>query len=353
MKRTPLYNRHVENNGRMVEFAGFELPVQYESIIKEHMAVREKAGMFDVSHMGKIVIEGADAAKNMDYIFSNSFSNMKDGVCKYSLMLYPDGRQVDDVLVYKKRDDNYFVVINAANAKKDINWIEEHLQGDVKLVDYSDSTSIIALQGPKSKDILESISESDLPSKFFSFIEDVNIGEVRAMVSRTGYTGEYGYEIYVKNEDAESVFDMLLEKSVRPCGLGARDTLRFEASMPLYGHELGGDIHISSADLDIFIKMDKKDFIGKDAILNKPDDLPIRVGVKMLTRQIARGNEKVYSDGKEIGYITSGAHCPYLGGSYAMAYLDKNFANEGTKLGVDIRGKMVDAEVVALPFIKK
>lgn len=357
-KKTALYDCHVACGGKMVPFAGYILPVQYETgVIKEHMAVRQKAGMFDVSHMGEVLFEGPDALKNLNHILTNDFTSMVDGQVRYSVMCYDNGGCVDDLIVYKYNDEKYFVVVNAANREKDVKWIQERISGDVKFTDVSDDYSQIALQGPLAHSILIKLcDESKLPVKYYYFSPEVEVDGVKCIVSQTGYTGESGYEIYMPNESAPKLWNAILEAGKEfgliPCGLGARDTLRLEAGMPLYGHEMNDSIDPLETGLKFGVKM-KKEFIGRDAIEAKGAFTRKRVGLKVTGRGVARENEKVFVGDKEIGWTTSGTHCPFLGYAVAMAILDIDYTEIGTQVEVDIRGRRVPAEVVALPFYKK
>ncbi len=353
-KKTPLYDEHVKLLGKIVPFAGYLLPVQYSGVIAEHNAVRNDVGIFDVSHMGELLLKGKDCLENLNRIMTNSFDTMQIGACRYTLMLYPNGTQVDDLIVYKKAEDEYLLVLNASNTEKDIAYISLNLKGDCKATDLSDETAQIALQGPNSKAVITKYcSEEELPTKYYSFKEDVMIAGVKCLVSRTGYTGEFGYEIYLDPKDAPKVWSAFVEGGALPCGLGARDTLRLEASMPLYGHELSDEIHVMSTGLNFAIKTDKEDFIGKSEVLNPPANLPVRVGLKVTGRGIVRENEVVLSNGIQIGKTTSGTHCPHLGAAFAMAYVDKQFSEVGTELIAVVRGREIPVKVVSLPFYKK
>ena len=358
-RKTALYDCHVACGGKIVPFAGYLLPVQYETgVIKEHMAVRTQAGLFDVSHMGEVVFEGPDALKNINYILTNDFTNMRDGQIRYSVMCYDDGGVVDDLIVYRYNQNKYLLVVNAANRDKDVKWMQEHLSGDVVFTDISDQLSQVALQGPKADAILRKLAkEEDIPAKYYTFVPEGLVGGVKCIISQTGYTGESGYELYMNNEDAVKIWNMLLEagkeEGLIPCGLGARDTLRLEAAMPLYGHEMNDVIHPLETGLKFAVKLQKEDFIGKKALEAKSVLTRKRVGLKMIGRGIARENEKVYVGDKEVGWTTSGTHCPYLGYAIAMAILDLDYTEIGTKVEVEVRGRRIEAEVVALPFYKK
>lgn len=357
--KTPLYDCHVACGGKIVPFAGYLLPVQYEEgIIAEHMAVRTKAGLFDVSHMGEVLLSGPDALKNIQNLVTNNCENMVEGQVKYSPMCNEAGGVVDDLMVYKMGEERYMLVINAANRHKDVAWMKEHLTGSVQFEDVSDATAQIALQGPHALDILKKVTEDCyIPKKYYTFVEKGIVASTQCIISRTGYTGEDGFELYTKVEDAKVLWETLLkvgsDLGLIPCGLGARDTLRLEASMPLYGHEMDDEITPLEAGLTGYVKMDKEDFIGKSAIAHKGAPTRKRVGLKMKGRGIAREHFVVFSEGKEIGMTTSGTHCPYLGYAVAMALLDVNASEIGTEVEVDIRGKKISAEVIRLPFYKK
>ncbi|WRR95062.1 glycine cleavage system aminomethyltransferase GcvT [Sinanaerobacter sp. ZZT-01] len=358
-RKTPLYHCHTECGGKMVPFAGFLLPVQYKSgVITEHNAVRTKAGLFDVSHMGELMLSGTDAFENMQKILTNDFTNMEVGQCRYTLLCNESGGIVDDLLVYKMQTDQYLLVVNAANAEKDEKWIEEHLFGAVQFENRSEETAQIALQGPLSLQILKKLcSEERLPQKYYTFKKEVPVGGISCLISKTGYTGEDGYELYCNAEDAVKLWNQILEAGEADglicCGLGARDTLRLEAAMPLYGHEMNDEITPFEAGLDFAVKMKKNDFIGKSALQEKGERTRMRVGLKILGRGIAREECAVFFENKKIGTTTSGTHCPYLNAPYAMALLDREHIKPGTLVQVEVRGRMLEAEIVELPFYKK
>ena len=354
-KKTPLYHRHEEIGGKIVPFAGYLLPVQYPAgVIAEHRAVRERAGIFDVSHMGEALLEGPDAVANLDYLLSNRFGDLAIGGARYAILLYEDGGTVDDLIVYRQGEEKFFLVLNASNTDKDVAWIREHLRGDVSFTNLSDRVAQISLQGPDSKAILTGLAdETLLPGKYYTFTENVAVAGVPCMVSRTGYTGEFGYELYMAPEGAEAVWDALLDAGVQPCGLGARDTLRLEAGMPLYGHELSAQIDPITAGLGFVVKLDKEDFIGKAALVAKGEPSQVRVGLKVTGRGIVREEGRVLQGDKEIGVTTSGTHCPTLNVSCAMAYVDKAHAELGTAVEVEVRGRRVAAEIVSLPFYSR
>lgn len=357
--KTPLYESHLALKGKMIPFAGYLLPVQYPAgVIAEHMAVRTKAGLFDVSHMGEILITGPDALKNINHLFTNDFTNMKDGQVRYSPMCYEGGGVVDDLIVYRYNEEKYFIVVNAANRHKDVEWMKAHLTGEAKLQDISDEFVQLALQGPLAHEILSKLTdESALPGRYYTFVKEVTAAGVKCLVSCTGYTGENGYELYCAPEDGVRLWNAILEAGeplgLIPCGLGARDTLRLEASMPLYGHEMDETINPLEAGLDFSVKMQKEDFIGKAGI---EKNLPVsrkRVGLKVTGRGIVRENCPVFLGERQIGVTTSGTHCPYLGYPVAMALVKADQTEAGTGVEVDVRGRRVAAEITPLPFYKK
>ncbi len=357
-RKTSLYETHVKWGGTMVAFAGYLLPIQYkEGIISEHMAVRTKAGIFDVSHMGEVTLCGRDALSNIQNLTTNDCSSMKAGQVKYTLMCNHQGGIVDDLLVYKIEDEKYMLVINAANRHKDVEWIEKNLNGEVEFSDISDSVAQIALQGPCSLEILSKLAEEQyIPKKYYSFVEKGIAAGIECIISKTGYTGEDGFELYCKAEDAPAMWNEILKAGeqygLMPCGLGARDTLRLEAAMPLYGHEMNDEITPIEAGLSFFVKMEKDNFIGKSALEGKGTPAQKRVGLKLI-KGIAREGSQVFIDGQKIGCITSGTYCPYLRYPVAMAYIDSKYTEIGTVVEIDVRGRMLSAEITSLPFYKR
>jgi len=367
-KKTPLYDWHVKYKGKIVPFAGYLLPVQYETgVIKEHMAVRTAAGLFDVSHMGEVTFTGKDALKNIQMLVTNDCSRMVDGQVKYSPMCNEHGGVVDDLLIYRKNENSYLVVINAANREKDVAWMKAHLFGDVVFEDISDDVAQLALQGPNAETILMKLTDaSKLPVKYYTFTDHVSVAGIDCLVSRTGYTGEDGFELYCKPEEAGKLWEALIEagnangntdsndtaQGLIPCGLGARDTLRLEAAMPLYGHEMDDDISPLETGLQFAVKLDKEDFIGKAALQAKKVTRK-RIGLLITGRGIARENCSVYLGGRQIGFTTSGTHCPYIGKPVAMAIVDISDAQTGATVEVEVRGRRITAEIVDLPFYKR
>lgn len=357
--KTPLYDAHVKAGGKIVPFAGYLLPVQYGTgVIKEHMAVRTQAGLFDVSHMGEVLCEGKDALANLQMLLTNNFDNMVDGQARYSPMCNEKGGTVDDLIVYKKADEKYLIVVNAANKDKDYEWMLTHQFGEVTFKDVSDQYAQLALQGPKALDILKKLTaEENIPEKNYYAVFDAEVAGIPCIVSRTGYTGEGGVELYLESSKAEKMWDILLEngkeEGLIPCGLGARDTLRMEAAMPLYGHEMDDETTPLETGLKFAVKMKKEEFIGKKALEEQGEPKRTRVGLKVTGRGIIREHQDVYLNGEQIGCTTSGTHCPYLGYPIAMALVESGSVELGTVVQVEVRGRQVEAEVVALPFYKR
>lgn len=358
-KKTPLYDNHVALGGKIVPFGGYLLPVQYETgVIKEHMAVRTEAGLFDVSHMGELMLTGPDALRNVQKVTTNDMSGMYDGQVRYSPMCNEQGGVVDDILVYKVHDEAYLLVVNASNKDKDAAWIAGHVFGDVKFEDISESVAQVALQGPNAVPILaELVADEQIPKKYYSFVKEADVKGIRCLISRTGYTGELGYELYCAAADGPKLWDLLLETGsahgLIPCGLGARDTLRLEAAMPLYGHEMDDTVSPLETDLGVFVKLEKEDFIGKDALVAAGEPTRCRVGLKVTGRGIVREHCPLYVGDVQIGMTTSGTHCPFIGMPVAMALVDKAYGEIGTVVEADVRGRKVTAEVIALPFYKR
>lgn len=360
LKRTPLFPIYAEYGARVIDFGGWELPVQFTGIQKEHDAVRGQAGLFDVSHMGEVRVQGPDAFAFVQRVTTNDVSKLLDGQCQYSLLCYPTGGVVDDLLVYKKSEHDYLLVINASNIDKDIAWLQQHLTGQVELTNISEETALLALQGPKAKDILAQLTETPLDTlKTFHFLNEVNVGGVSTLLSRTGYTGEDGFELYVDQKDAITLWRKLLdagaEHGLIPAGLGARDTLRFEARLPLYGQELTSEISPLEAGLSYFVKLNKGDFIGREALLEQKANGVTRklVGIEMQERGIPRPHYAVYAEGKRIGEITTGTQSPTYKTNVGLALIDAAYSALDTEVWVEIRGAQVKAAVVATPFHKK
>lgn len=359
IKRTPLYDKHVEAGGRIVDFAGYELPIQYAGIVEEHNMVREHAGLFDVSHMGEVEVKGKDALQFVQNLVANNVKALADNQILYTVMCYDNGTVVDDLLVYRFVEDYFYLVINASNVEKDYEWMQSQIGNyDVELSNISEEISQIALQGPEAQNILQELVSFDLKEiEFFHSRRNVNIKGISALVSRTGYTGEDGFEIYVTNQYAPELWQLLLEtggERVEPIGLGARDTLRFEACLPLYGHEISDQINPIEAGLNMFTKLDNDDFVGKDALVKIKEEGPKRklVGLE-LSKGIGREGSIVLVGDQEIGYITTGYKAPTIGKSIALALVDVNHSKIGNEVTIQVRKKQIPATIISKRFYKK
>jgi len=360
LKITPLYNCYKEYGGKIVEFAGWAMPLQYQGIISEHEAVRNAAGLFDVSHMGEVEIKGADAAEFLQNLVTNDVSILKDNQILYTLMCYENGGIVDDLLVYKFSDEYFYLVINAGNIEKDILWMFECKDlYDVEITNSSSSVAQIAIQGPKAQKILQMITDINLDDiKFFNFKTDVLIDGIKCIVSRTGYTGEDGFEIYTQIDKIENIWHKLLnigsQEGLKPAGLGCRDTLRFEACLPLYGNEISKDITPLEAGLAFYVKLQKNSFIGKEALLKqKREGLKRKlVGFEMRDRGIPRHGYEVAVLGVKIGEVTTGYLSPTLKKNIGLALIDIKYCELETEIEIVIRGKSLKAEVIDKKFYK-
>jgi aminomethyltransferase len=352
-KKTCLYDKHVALGALMSPFGGFEMPIQYSGIVDEHQAVRQSCGVFDVSHMGEVLITGPDAERYVNHIFTNDVTGMPAGKILYGMMCYENGGVVDDLLVYKCGENEFFLVINAANIDKDWEWIQEHSKDyNVKLDHQSDSYGELAVQGPESEQVMKDvlgIDGSDLT--FYTFKQ---IGDV--IISRTGYTGEDGFEIYAAPNYINECWDKLVASGrCKPCGLGCRDTLRFEVGLPLYGDELSAEITPIMAGLGIFVKLDKDEFIGKDALARQKEEGPAKklVGIELNDKAIPRHGYVVLKDGQPIGEVTTGYHTISTDKSVCMALIDTQFAKLDTEVDIQIRKKVFPGKVVKKQFYNK
>lgn len=361
-KKTPLYDEHIKLGGKIVEYAGWFLPVQYEGLIQEHEAVRSTAGMFDVSHMGEIFVKGKDALNYLQYLLTNDISKAVENQIIYSPMCYPDGGVVDDLLVYKFNEEEYMLVVNAANTDKDFKWmIDNKKDFSIIIENKSDQFGEIAIQGPKSEDILQKLTVYNLSEiKYYYFKRDVNVAGVNTIVSRTGYTGEDGFEIYASRDDIVSVWNKLLEAGeeygLKPAGLGARDTLRFEAGMPLYGQEISEEVNPLEGGLKFAVKFNKEaDFIGKEELKKQWDEGLKRkiVGFEMIGRGIPREGYEVFKDGKKIGYVTTGYLSPTLKKNIGNALIDIDETELGNEIDIMIRKKPIKAKIIKRKFLDK
>lgn len=361
LKKTPLYPVYEAYGAKTIDFGGWDLPVQFSSIKEEHDAVRTKAGLFDVSHMGEVTVKGADSLAYLQKMLTNDVSKLRTGKAQYNIMCYPDGGTVDDLLVYKRGEHDYLLVINAANTDKDVEWLQKHAEGDVQVTDISSDVAQLALQGPSAESVLQSLTAEKLSDiGFFAFRENVELAGVKALVSRTGYTGEDGFELYLHPDDAIQLWKNILEAGeeygVLPCGLGARDTLRFEAKLPLYGQEIGADITPIEAGLGFAVKVDKEaDFIGKAVLKDQKNNGAPRklVGIEMIERGIPRHGYPVFVDDNEVGVVTTGTQSPTLKKNVGLVLIQRQYAELGQEVDVQIRNKQVKAVIVKTPFYKR
>ena len=356
-KRTCLYNNHVALGALISPFGGFDMPIQYSDIISEHNAVRHDCGVFDVSHMGEVRITGKDAERYVQHIFTNDVSQEVVGKIQYGIMLYPNGGAVDDLLVYKMGENDFFLVINAANIDKDVEWMNSNSDDfEVNIDNQSEKYGQIAVQGPKSESVVESVLCLKVAElAFYTFKTIEHEGET-LIVSRTGYTGEDGFEIYGSHGYIISAWEKLIEsKQAKPCGLGARDTLRFEVGLPLYGDELSQDISPIEAGLGIFVKTDKPEFIGRDAMIKQKTEGTLHkiIGLELEDRAIPRHGYEVMSGDKVVGYVTTGYSSISTGKSVAMALVEKEYAVLGEKLQVKIHRKLHNATITKKKFYNK
>lgn len=356
IKKTCLHSRHVESGALMSPFAGFDMPIQYTNITDEHNAVRRNVGVFDVSHMGEVRVSGPEAEKFVNHIFVNDVTGAPDGQIFYGMMCYENGGVVDDLLVYKVNDNEFFLVINASNIDKDFAWIEKNAAGfDVKVVNQSDYYAELAVQGPRAEETLMRLLDLPLNEIAFYNFKTFPIDGEEVIISRTGYTGEDGFEVYGSNDFIVKLWDRLMADGVTPCGLGCRDTLRFEVGLPLYGDELTEEITPLEASLSMFVKFDKPEFIGKEALLKqKEEGLKRRiVGIELEGKQIPRHGYLVESDGNVIGEVTTGYRSISTGKSVAMAMVQKGYTKLGTPVEVRIHRKLVPGVVVKKRFYEK
>ena len=356
-KKTPLYDLHCKLGARMVPFAGFAMPVQYSSIVTEHKAVREQAGLFDVSHMGQIYFQGPEALASVEKLVTCPVASMAHGQVRYGLLCNEAGGVVDDVTVYRIADDHFFLCVNAANIEKDEAWIRAHCPDEAGVSNRSEELGLLALQGPQSPAILASLTDFDLNSLRRYRFAEAKVNGAPVLISRTGYTGSDGFELYVDANDSVDLFRALLKAGephgLIPAGLGARDTLRLEAAMPLYGHELDDERSPLAAGLDRFIKLEAAGFIGAEAMAaTKEQGLnSTLVGFELLDKGVARAEYPIEKDGQEVGIVTSGAPSPALSKSIGLAYVAADLADPGTELDVIVRGRALRVKIVSTPFL--
>jgi aminomethyltransferase len=362
LKKTPLHAKHRAHGARMVEFGGWDMPVEYSGIADEHMAVRTRAGLFDVSHMGEIEIAGADALKAVQHLTSNDASRLALNQIQYAALTTPQGTFVDDVLTYRVADDHFMLVVNASNIVKDFHWITEHIKevgGDAAAVNTSSRYALMALQGPAATGVLQSLTGVDLSAMKYYWFGTGEVAGVRVTISRTGYTGEDGFEVFAPPSAAERVWDAILQAGkgagVIPAGLGARDTLRLEAAMRLYGNDMDETTTVVEADLNWIVGWKKDQFLGHDVLKRQKAEGARRklVGFEMLERAIGRHGYDIYIGNDKTGVVTSGTQTPYLKKAIGMAYVPADRTAPGTEFEIEIRGRRAKAAVVPMPFYKR
>ncbi len=355
--KTPLYKKHVELNANMVDFANYRMPMQYSSIFEETKAVRNSAGLFDVSHMGEIEVSGGNATEFINYLVTFDISKLKDFQAKYTVMLNERGGIIDDLLVYKLKE-RYLIVVNASNQEKDFDWIKHHEKDGVEVQNVSKKCFQIALQGPLSEKIIRRIVKNNPSDLKFYHAKEENMLNIQVLLSRTGYTGEDGFEIYGKSEKAEKIWDKIMEEGKRdglsPCGLGSRDLLRLEMGYCLYGNDITTETTPLEANLSWVVSLDKKNFIGKDVLLKQKKEGIKRklVGILVPGKRIPRHGNKILIKGEKVGTITSGNYSPNIGSSIAMGYIDRPYEKEGTKVEIEIRNTVTAGEIIKPPFWK-
>lgn len=359
-KRTPLYEEHMAAKAKLIDFGGWELPVSYAGVIEEHHAVRTRAGLFDVSHMGEINVRGNEALAFIQRLITNDARILEDGKILYSPMCYPNGGIVDDLLVYRHNKTHFFLVVNASNADKDYAWIADQAESfDVEVENVSEQYAQLAFQGPLAEKVLQRITGADLAQLNYYWFTHDKIDGIPCLISRTGYTGEDGFEIYVTPEYSRRIWKKILEagapEGVQPIGLGARDTLRFEARLPLYGQEIDAVITPLEAGLGFFVKFNKESFIGREVLLaQKEAGIPRKlVGLEMVGRGIARSHYPIQKNGLEVGFVTSGSFSPTLNKNIALGLVRSDVAVQGELLDVMIRGKAVQAKIIPSLFYKR
>ena len=364
LKQTPLNSAHRELGGRMVEFGGWDMPVQYPAgTVEEHMATRTRAGLFDVSHMGEIEVRGSDAIAFVNRLCSNDASKLVDGQAQYSALTTERGAAVDDLLVYRFGPEHLLLVVNASTTDKDWDWINSHKRDEqVTLTNRSADFCQIAIQGPAAIGILQTLTETPLEEIKYYHFKEGSVDGVESIISRTGYTGEDGFEVYAAPDKAEQLWNRMLEagrhgepEGILPCGLAARNTLRLEAGMALYGHELTEETTLLEANLGWITKLSKGDFNGREALARQKEEGVKRklVGFEVTDRGIARDGHDVYVDGSKVGQVTSGSPAPYLKKNIGMAYVPAESAEQGREIHVEVRGRMVAARIVPVPFYKR
>lgn len=352
VRRTPLYEEHVRLGARMAPFGGWEMPIQYEGILAEHMETRDNCTVFDICHMGEFHISGPTAAHDLEKLLTQSIASLAQGQCRYGYLLNDDGGVLDDLTCYKLADGKYLLVVNAVTCASDAEWIKSHLSPETVFEDQSAATAKLDIQGPRSFEVMQKALGGHLPELKYFYGAHVELSGAECWLSRTGYTGEWGYELYFPHTGAVNFWRLFTDKlGVKPAGLGARDTLRLEAGYPLYGHELSTEQTPIPCSRGLFIDM-KKDFIGRAAVQHDVEQGTPRVlvGLKLAGRGAARSHDPVLAAGREIGMVTSGSFAPSVGAAAAFAYVDREYAEPGHQLAITVRSRRLEAEVVKLPF---
>lgn len=356
LKKTPLYDKYIEDGAKVIDFSGWALPVQFSSIKEEHIAVRENVGMFDVSHMGEIIVEGEKALGYLQNVLTNDISKVTMTKAIYSMICNEEGGVVDDLVVYQLEENKYLLVVNAGNTDIDFEWLSDHKIDGVEVKNVSAEYGQIAVQGPKAQEVIQKLVADDISDmKLFEFKQDVELFGKTVILSQSGYTGEHGYEIYCYAQDTTAIWEGLLAEGVVPCGLGARDTLRLEAALPLHGQDLSISITPYEAKMGFAVKLQKGNFIGRDVLAKQKEEGPDRksAGLEMLERGIARTDYEVFDkDDNKIGYVTSGTQSPSSGRSIALALINSSETDLDNEVYVQIRKNKVPAKVVKTPFHK-
>lgn len=355
LKKTPLFQKYNEAGAKVIDFSGWALPVQFTSIKEEHILVREDVGMFDVSHMGEIIVEGEKAIDYLQYVLTNDISKVTTKKAGYTMLCNENGGVIDDLVVYELDDNKYLLVVNAGNTDLDFEWLTQHVIEGVTVTNVSSEYGQIAIQGPRSKEIMQRLVKENVSDlKLFEFIQNVELFGKNTIISQSGYTGEYGYEIYCAAEDTPFIWDELLKAGVKPCGLGARDTLRLEAGLPLHGQDLSTDITPYEAQMGFSVKLNKGDFIGHEKLAEQKENGVTRksTGLELLEKGIARTDYEVFNKNNEkIGVVTSGTQSPLTGRSIALALIDSNEGKLDNEVLVQVRKKLIPAKIVKKPFI--
>jgi aminomethyltransferase len=355
-KRTPLYEEHVKLGARIIDFAGWEMPVKYDSIIEEHKAVRNHVGIFDISHMGEYVLEGPDVIDLLQYLMVNDLKLLEPSKGQYSCMCYENGTVVDDMVYYEETPEKFRMVVNASNRQKDFDWIKEHIgDREVKVKNVSDERCRVAYQGPDSEDLLQELIDIELSTIERFYFAHAKLHDMPIFIARTGYTGEQGFELSFDKEYAKKIWNILLETGAKPAGLGARDSLRLEACYSLYGHEISDEITPIEAGLNWLVKKKEGiDYIGKDVLMKQKEQGTSRtlVGLNLKDRGIIRENYKLFKNDQKIGFVTSGGYSPTLEKTIGLALVQKEYSEVGTEMEIEIRGRHLKAEVVSTPFYR-